>query len=247
MSFAAYVQGSPGQEKETHTAQKHPLGTVMVFSDGRQFRYCENGGVALASGKLVQMPVPEANHDELAVNTAAAGDDTLSITLGATAAAANLYRDGWVNVEDDTGEGHLYKIKSHPAVASAAEGVFTLEDNDPIKVAFVAATTVGLVKNPYKDVIVQPSPPTAAVVGCACTTVPIDNFCWIQTTGPASVLTDGTLVLFEMCMTSDAVDGAVEDFSLTEAAPPTLDDTIVGRVIEVAVDTEYSVVWLQLD
>ena len=97
MAFPSDVQGAYGYEKKETSAQKHALGTKMVFLDGREFRYAENGGSAIAEGLLTASEAPAGNHDEdLAVASASAGATSITVTLGATAAAKNLYAEGFL-------------------------------------------------------------------------------------------------------------------------------------------------------
>lgn len=248
MSFPNVVFGNYGDEFADHDTAQHELGTRLILPDGREFRYAKAGGSALVGGTVQQSAVPGANFDELAVAAAAAvGSQTVTVTTGATAVTENQFAGGYLNVEDDAGEGRLYKIKSHPAAGTTASLVITLEDNQPIQEALTTNSTVGLTSSPFDGVIIQPSPCTAIALGVAVTDVTASQWGWLQTKGPASVLTNGTIVIAQQVMCSDAVDGAVEDLTLTEGAPNTIDDLIVGRVMEVAADTEHSLVWLTID
>ena len=98
------IWGDYGDEKVTGTTQLHPLSTRMVLPDNRVYYYGQTDG-AQTSGAICQSAVGVANHDmDLAVNTASAGAKSLSITLGATAATEDQYKDGYVYVNDGTGE-----------------------------------------------------------------------------------------------------------------------------------------------
>jgi hypothetical protein len=170
------IWGDFGDEKVTGTTQLHPLSTRMVLPDNRVYYYGQTDG-AQTSGAICQSAVGIANHDmDLAVNTASAGDKSLSITLGGTAATEDQYKDGYVYVNDAAGEGHLYKIRQHDAISSGAAGTFNLYDGDTIAVAFAAAALVGLVKNPYKDFIVYPTTATGHAVGVVATDFDDDDF-----------------------------------------------------------------------
>lgn len=245
MSFASVFQGGEGSQFVTETAQGANLGTAMDLADGRRFRYVLNGAVAQAPGSLYQGVVPDADNDALAVTTAALGARSLLITIGATAATVEQFRDGYVNVEDDTGEGKLLAIKNHEAVDAAAEGEFFLRAGLPV--AFGAGTTVGLTENLFSNVIIHPSPATACLAGVAQAPTAIAAFGWNQVAGPCSVLAIGTLILSETVMVSETVDGGVDPYLLAEAAPPTELGVEVGEVLTVEATTEHSIIYLRLD
>ena len=287
--YPGYVVLDFGHEHEVSTDKQMPLGTLGITQDGRRFRYTENGGVALVAARLCQSELPGGNFDELAVQAAAAiGATAISITNGATTIAADDFLDGYMNIEDDAGEGHLFLLDTHLAEAAGnATVVMNLKPGYSLLVALTTATTVSLVKNRFKDIVVHPSPPTAFLVGVAPRAVPLDNFCWIQVYGPASVLTEvytgSPVVIARSCYASGTVNGAVgtgrlsfrtgstaagdetsftniEDFAGAEVGAAianvaidtnvsigVLIDPVVGYFMEIAIDTEESLVFLTLD
>jgi len=248
MSFPALIHGTEGEQFSTYTDKRWPLGTKMILQDGREYRFGQAAGTGIAVGKLCAATANGGNFDELAIPTAvAAGTRTFNITNGATTIAANDFEDGYVNVEDDTGEGHLYKIKSHGIEAAGSAAVeVTLANPGGVKVAFTTSTTVGLMTSPYKDVIIHPSPNVTALVGVTAAAVTADYYGWFQVRGPGSVLIDGTVVIGDSVMASDATDGAVEAFGLTEGTPNVEIAPIVGTVIEVAATTEHGHILLDV-
>ena len=204
------IWGDYGDEKATGTTQLHALGSRMNLPDGRIYRYGQTDG-AQTAGAICQSAVGVANHDmDLAVNTASSGDKSLAITLGGTAATEDQYADGYVYVNGQTGEGHIYKIRQHDAISSGAEGTFNLYDGDAIATAFVAGTEVGLAKNPYKDFVVFPTTATGHTVGVVATDFADNAFGWLQTWGPAAVLCDVAFEVGQHVRTSDNQAGAGE-------------------------------------
>lgn len=241
------LNGPEGEQFNTYTTKRWPLGTKMVLQDGRAFRFALNGAVALSAGRLVQSPVPGANFDELAIPAAVPiGTRAFNITNGATTITADQFADGYLNVEDDTGEGHLYSIAGNDAEAVGSAN-FEVRLKRGIIVALTTATTVGLTRNPFAAVIVHPSPNTARVLGVTPVAVAAGAYFWLQTSGPCSVLTEGTLVIGLSCQPSSTADGAVTPFTLTEGTPNTEITPVVGHVMEVAATTEHSLVHLLLD
>lgn len=216
------------------------VGTIRTLDDGRKFAYAKNGAVALVAGKLCQSAAPVANHLNIAVAAAAAVDDsTITVTLGATAASVNDYQNGFLHTNDAAGEGFIYKVKSHPAANASASLVLTLYDK--VRFALTTASEATLTKHPEKDVILCPTTLTSQPIGVPVVDVAIDNFFWIQGAGPCAVLTDGVVVVGETVVASNGVAGAVEDF-----VPGTSLSAIVGSVLRVNADTEYSLINLAI-
>jgi hypothetical protein len=255
------IHGTEGEQFSVYSEQRHPYGTLMCLPDGRRYRFAEIGATNIVAGALCQAEVPGANFDELAVPAAVAQEaTTLGITNGSTAINADDFNEGYVNVEDDIGEGHLYKIKDTPAVGSTNLASIEIErgkwQDDPsagdpnskhgIVVAWTTATTVGLTKNPFKDVIIHPSPNTAVLTGVTPRALAANKFGWLQVGGPASVITQGTLAIGLSCQPSSSADGAVAPFTLTEGTPNTEITPVCGNVMEVAATTEESLVNLRV-
>lgn len=241
MALPNVAFGGNGAQFGVGTAKTSPLGTAMYFADGRKFRFGKAAATEIATGKLSQRTLTDANFDELVVPTARAiGATTVTITTGATAVGKDDLVDGWVNVEDDAGEGYLYSVGSNDAAATTA--TLTVRLNEPLQIAWTTATTVGLVPSPFGAVIVHPSPATAILVGVTPRVIPASNFGWFQCAGPASVTIEGTVVINERVIDSASADGAVAPTASTAAG----EENYVGVVMEVAATTEHGVVWLQI-
>ena len=226
---------------EESSTQKYPLGTERLLSDGRVFVYCEVGAANLAVGKLVQGEAIEANHANINVanvaNAVANATRLATVTLSNANLAANAYAEGFMNVEDGTGLGYAYKVKSHPAANANADVVVTLYDKLR---ANLTSAHVTLVKHPCRDVIVTPAAATQKIVGVPVAVMTANYFGWIQKKGPASVLVAGTLVAGDMAY--EAANGA--------AGPPAANTVpttqYIGRVLHLGANTEYGLVDLEL-
>lgn len=178
------------------TVQQHDLGAKAYSSDGRTFRYVKAGAVALVPGNFLQSPAVVANHVNLTPTALpSAGDTTITVTLGATAATANYYAGGVVVVEKGTlGVGQTLMIKSHPAAGSAATLVLTLED--PVVTTMTGTVTVSLIANNYNGVIQTPvTTLTGVVVGVAVAPLAIASFGWICSKGLTGALADGAITV----------------------------------------------------
>ncbi len=222
------------QESETAIT---PVGTRMILNDGRCFVYCQNGSsTALAAGKVVQQPAWDSATTALDATTASKGDSVLNITT-ASGVTADEYADGYVMVEDDTGEGQVLKIKTHPA-ASSTSGLFTLYD--PLRVAFAAATTVALVRNPFTGVVIleeSDQTETGVAVGVPLIRIQASYFFWAQYKGVCNVLIQGTPAI------GTGIGRGTDDGSLAQA-----DSTFteIGTVIHTGVNGEYRPIMLDI-
>ena len=234
-----------GAEKATTTTKReHPLGAVGMTPDGRCFRWAF-AGEAIGAGQLVIEKGAVANHDmDLATAAAAAvGATTITVTLGATAATEDQYEDGAIYINDGAGEGHLYAIRSHPAADASASLVVTLHET--VREALTTGTSLsGIIENDYKDVeIYDADDIDGPALGVAPAEVANDEYFWLQTSGRAAVLIQGTVVNGDAVEASQTTDGAVclHDVSAnTDQAPL---GTCAGII---AVTTDYGYVNLQI-
>ena len=248
MALLPIVAGKPGDQFDVAAASSgHPLGSLMLFPDGRRFKYGRAAATQIATGLLCQQTLNDANWDELVVPTARAiGDRVVSLTNGTAVITVDLFKDGYLNVDDDTGEGYEYTISSNSAAGNA--GTLTVNLREALQVAWTVATTVTVFAHPYGRVIVCPSSQaTAMIVGVTPCVLPASNYGWLQTWGPCSVLTDTQSdakppVINEQVIDSPAVAGAVTATSSTGAG----EEFYVGVTMEVSADTEYGIVCLRI-
>jgi hypothetical protein len=245
MPLMNMVAGAPGDQFHNESSaggqRGHPLGSMMAFADGRRYKYGRAGATALLTARLCQQTLNDANFDELVVPTARAiGDREITLTTGSTAATVDQFKDGYLNVEDDAGEGYLYTIKSNGAAATTA--TLTIQLYEELQIAWTTATTCGIFVNPMALVIVHPSPATAMLVGVTPRAFPLSTYGWFQTWGPCSVLVEGTHVINERVIDSASADGACAPTASTAAG----EENYVGKVMEVAATTEEGIVFLDM-
>lgn len=252
MSFPVLLHGPYGEHHNTYatTSRRWPLGTQLIYQDGRKFRFSRNGAVAMVAARTQQAIAPLANHLNV-VQTAgeATAVGARSINLDIVTAqdfTAALYNEGFINVSDGTGEGYIYKIASHDT--NTAEDTvltnFVFQAGDSIQVATGVATDLSILKHPNDQVIIFPTTATSIPVGVSVEAPAIDAYCWLQTRGPASVLTNGTLVVGEGVFTGITTAGAVTAVSVIFDEPYTIQ---VGFVMHLAATTEHSTIFLTLD
>jgi hypothetical protein len=223
------------------TTQNHPLGTIASPKDGRIFRYCSIGAVDSVAGSLYQSAVPLANHLANTPPAVAIGDKSFVYTPGATGGAANLYAEGYLQVDTTPGNGYTYQVSGHGAITAST--AFTLNLVDPIQIALTTSSRVGLIPNPYKNLVVCPTTVTAKIIGVAPAVIPTTQFGWIQTYGAASVLINGTPGVGIGVVNSATTAGAVD----VAAVAAEINVRIIGHMMQVGVSGKNNMVFLLLE
>lgn len=180
-------------EQDIHqisSTQQGALGLRAETKDGREFRYGLAGAADLAVGKLAQQSAVVANHQNVVV-AGSAGDLTATVTLGATAATADQYKDGFLSGLSGTGAGQTVRIRTHGAAALSTALVLQLAE--PLTTTFAATPKASLTKSPFAGAIISASGETTQqVVGVPIITVTTAFYGWFQTKGIAAVLVNGT-------------------------------------------------------
>lgn len=219
------------------------LGQEFVVADGRAFRYAKAGGSNISKGKLQLAPAHKANHANRAVASAVAIDGTaVSLTLGATAATADEYAEGYLAINDVDGEGQVYKIGGHAAVASSGTIALTLKD--PVKTALTTSSEATLVHNAY-NAVVEGTSATVRAAGVPLVSVSAGDYCWVQVRGVAAVLNGSAVTVGAQLMADASTAGAVTD--ATDVTAPQA-EVIVGKAsILAGVATEYRPIYLTIE
>lgn len=227
---------------EDETNQQFPLGTLLI--DGqRWYRYSLAGGSSLVAGNMLGAKAVISGHTDEALNSAAKGAGVVKLTPSSTAITANEYRDGYLNINDDTGEAYALRVLSHLAETTGSTE-FDVNVIDPVSVTLGAGATGTLVQSPYGEVIqVAATTRVGMAVGAACAVVTNAQFGWIQTKGPASILTAGTLVIGNDVVVPTGTAGAVGPRTTALAVK----EQVVGRCMTVNASTEHSMIFLNLE
>lgn len=221
VTHGGHIYGQPVQGiYGLSAALNYVLGTERYDGESK-YRYCRAGAPGAAPGLLYQMPIPDATNLNLVpVGVYAIGATTFIITLGAGGALANEYTGGYLYVNAGTGLGTKLRILTNTLAVGAVACTIVTQDGTPV--AFDATSRFSLVRNPYAQVIVHPSPPTAMVVGVPLLTVPANNFFWLQVKGPVPILTDLVVNIGQFVKPSRNVDGAVQAADLSFLTGPTV-------------------------
>jgi hypothetical protein len=231
----------------SHAVGQYDLGTRGYSRDGRAFRYVLNGGVALATGDVIQSAAPPAGQFARAVNTTSAvgaAAVAIAITCGSSV-AAGFYNDGYLVIASGTGLGFVYQIRSHPAVSTGATGVFTLYDEDGLAVAITISSTVTLMPNKYAGVIQMPvTTPTGVVVGVAAYPIAITQYGWLQTWGPCACNGGDTGAIGTPQLAIGSTAGRIT--SATAASLITGAGQLVGNLMQAGILGQYVLVDLKI-
>lgn len=169
----------------------HMIGTIMWdYKTGKAYRYA-SAGETLVVGNLMQAAVRTAQHENLAIGTAAVAKDTyLQVTNGSTTivpadfigGTISVYTAGTVTICD---EYTIVDIKG-TLTSSGALKVYT---DKPVRYAYTTSATVNMKKSPWANVIQAPiTTATEMCVGTAIYPIPSGEYGWIQTHGAATVL-----------------------------------------------------------
>lgn len=215
------------------------LGTIAETADGRVFRYAKAGASNLVAGNLQVNTDLVANHTNRLVTVAAAvGATEVQVTLGATAATADQYQDGFLTVNDATGEGITYAVRGNASAASA--GTLRAFLSEPVVVALTTSSEVTLKPNTWDSVVISAVDQADQPVGVPNTAVTAGSYFWVQTRGEAGVLADEAVVKGQSLTIGTGTAGAVEAADL-------IGEPLVGVASEALVDTENRSVFLTVD
>lgn len=215
------------------------IGAYDETLDGRGFRYTLAGGTALAPGKIAVAATVDSNATNKTVDAAVAiGAKKVTFTPGGNI-SANTYQDGFLTVNDATGEGITYLVKGHAAGTSAAS--MTVNLLEPVEVALVASTSeVSLTQNPWSAAVIAVVDQADMVVGVPNVSITASYYGWSQTKGVCAVLADEAVTAGVAVTTGSSTAGSVE--AVDAAGEPQ-----IGVALVAAVDTEYREIYLTID
>ncbi len=183
MSFPFTVRGDPGDEYVQGTSQLHPLGTLMVFQNGRKFRYVKAGELLLVAESL-QGPDEEVEVD-LTVAAGTIGDQFISLT-GKGTEAKDTYAEGFIYLTiPGSSSCRMYQVSGHKVLAIAAAQIINIVDDGGTQEAIVGDEEANLQKNPWKDVKSNTGGADSGFAGIAVEDIASGSFGWAQTGGPA--------------------------------------------------------------
>lgn len=179
---------------DVHTEARQMPGTRGCLDDGRMFEYVRSdNSTAIGHGKLATYDPVAAAVDKIAVQAAAAaGATSISVTVTVTLTKDELL-GGYLSIDDDAGEGHLYRIIGHDAHTS---GTLTLAIDRPVVTALTTSTTATILFSAcavkISAAVVAQANPVEVAAGVPLVDIPAGDttpqYFWVQKTGLASVL-----------------------------------------------------------
>lgn len=222
--------------------QQHQLGQLGMDEFGDLYRYAKVGASNISAGKLQLAPTQKTNHHNCAATAAVAvGQKKVTITLGATAAVANEYANGYLVANDNAPEGVFYRIVKHPAANSAATLELTLDR--PIIEAVTTSSEFTLVHNAWNGVV-EGTAITVRAAGVPLIDMTAAYFGWLKTRGVASVLI-GSAATLGADLIVGGTAGAVTD--RTDALGASAEPVVAVADLVLGVATEYNPVRLVID
>jgi len=161
------------------------------------------------------------------------GQTSVTYTLGATAAAQDLYKGGYFAVNVGPGQ-NLYRIRGNSAATSTNSYSVTVQlGDDGIDVATTTSSKFTLYPNPYSLTVITTAAATQPCTGVPNVAVTNGYYYWSQVGGYATVLSDGIIGKNSGALVSASVNGAavVEGTSAVTQR--------IGFAPEATVDTTY--------
>ena len=215
-------------------SQLFPLGSRLLYGN-TVYAYGKLAATAVTAGKCVTHAASIAHHFDLTPTAGvAAGETAISVETAGTDITANQYKDGYLYVNDAAGEGQMLRIKSNPAHDHSADPSIIITCYDDLATAITTSSRVTLIPDPRSAQIVQAATTTGATLGATVVDMAASAYGWFSVSGPATILTSGTLVVGNHAVPLGA-PGAVG---------PAAGDVIqvIGTVMIVNVTTDYSLI-----
>ena len=215
-------------------SQLFPLGSRLLYGN-TVYRYGKMGAGALTAGKCITHAASIAHHFDLTPTAGvAAGETAISVETAGTDITLNQYAGGYLYVNDAAGEGQMLRIRSNPAHDHSDDASIIITTYDDLATAITTSSRVTLIADPLSALIGQAATTTGATMGVTVVDMAATHYGWFAVSGPATVLTSGTLVVGNHAVPLGAV-GAVG---------PAAGDVIqvIGTVMIVNVTTDYSLI-----
>jgi len=204
---------SPLDLYSSETTPQGELGQcVWDVKTGKAFRYVSvDSSAALVVGNLVQASARTAQHENLAIGTAAVAKDTyLQVTNGTTTivpadflgGTISVYTAGTVTICD---EYTIIDIKGTLTTGGALK-VYT---DQPVRYAYTTSATVNMKKSPWANVIQAPiTTATEMPVGVAIYPIPASSYGWVQTHGVMTMLSSNQTAAVGSMLGTPCLDAA---------------------------------------
>jgi hypothetical protein len=225
------------------SAQGHQLGGLGMDKYGDFYRYAQVGASNISAGKLQLAPTQKTNHHNCAATAAVAANanNKVTIQLGATAAVANEYAEGYLIANDNSPEGETYRVLNHPAADSAATLQVTIDRLFPT--AITTSSEFTLVHNRWNGVV-EGTTVTIRAAGVPLIDMTAAYYGWLKTRGVCSVLI-GSAATLGADLIVGGTAGSVTD--RTDALGASAEPVVAVADIALGVTGEFNPVTLVID
>lgn len=193
------------------------IGSYVAGLNGKEFAYSLAGASNLVVGNVLQEPAENTGLENAAVATAAvAGQSYLNITNGSTTITSLAYQGGSLSVYT---AGTIPICDEYTIMAVTGTltngGSMNVFLDRPLRFAVTTSATVNMKPNLYSGVIQMPATtPTGVAVGAAVYAITAAQYGYVQSRGPATVLSDGsTFAVGTAVGTPSGTAGAVTLYS----------------------------------
>jgi len=179
---------------EQSLTQNYEPGTLLVYGDGRKFRYDKDSGSGITKARMAAGASQEAKIIAETQSTSGTsveiGDQEIVVDITtASSLPENDLQQGKLTVNTGTGIGDSYKILANKV--QSTDTLMTVLLENPILTAWAADTVIDMVRNPwYKTLVFPTSSHGNMAVGVAPITVTAGYWYWSQTGGLAAAITD---------------------------------------------------------
>lgn len=244
---------------EQSATANYPLGYLVEMEDGRRYRYAHFVGAA-GRGACVSQDVSLTCFGPIDGKCTAAATGATSVivtdtdTFGTVASdgpADHLFAGGYLMCEDDSGEGHIYRIRDSLAQVTAGKVTFYLYD--PLVIALTTDSDVAGIGHKWKNLRVAAGRAAGAAADCIVSGVTLISvtagyYAFVQTKGPcmclaevaaSSLMQRGTMAFLDDAETTGAVMGLAGVASNTTFNAGDVDTPFIGHFLFTATDGAY--------
>ena len=195
---ALALQAGGSFQQSTDVNLSTLIGSRYDTSDGREVILVGCGATSIGSnGVLCQDSPTVTNHQGLVVTAVQAYSAngnipaTVTVTLGATALAANAYQGGFLVVNSLPGAGQALRIASHLAGGSGSTGVIVTLEDAP-NTALTTASTVSLIPAHGSSVVICPTTITGALAGVTLYPLTAGSYGFLLSKGLGAAISDAS-------------------------------------------------------
>jgi len=234
---------------EQSATQSYEPGTLLVYGDGRKFRYSKDSGTGSNKGLMQAGASQEATIVAETQSTSGTSVEVgdIEITVDITIASSlpeNDLQCGTLVVQTGTGSGDRHKILANKV--QSTDTLMTVLLEDKIRTAWDATTVIDILRNPwYKTLVFPTSSHGNRAAGVPQIAVTASYWYWAQTGGSAAVLTDaGDTIIVGNPVGKPTGHGTAGGIGLMATYAT---ETAWGVAQAVPGAGKYATIWLTLD